>query len=431
MDRSTRFLISRAAGAAIDRLVPAAAGAVRAPRSARVRGRRADLRDAPARGCPRRGARSAPGSPGRCPRLAGRSRGRADRRVGGGALAPPPRRPSPPRTSWSRRWSTASGPATATPSPNRSRPAPDVRRSPVGRCCCPTFARRSRYTGAPAATCPTATPACATASTSGSGPTCPTTPVRPVLLQVHGGAWVMGQKEGQAHPLMAHLADRGWVCVTINYRLSPRATWPDQIVDVKRAIAWIRAHIAEPRRRSRLPRHHRRLGRRPPGRARRADPRPAAFQPGFEDADTRVAAAVPFYGVYDFTNRHGDANPELRAPAEPQRAQDHARRRPRRLGPGLAHEPRAAGRPAVLPAPRHQRHDRAGRAGPRLRRRCWARRPTSRSSTPSCPGPSTRSTPCRRCGRTNCSYAVERFLAVVRSRHGGATPAEAVAVERA
>ena len=62
----------------------------------------------------------------------------------------------------------------------------------------------------------------------------------PVLLQVHGGAWVIGQKEGQAHPLMAHLADRGWVCVTINYRLSPRATWPEHIVDVKRAIAWTR-----------------------------------------------------------------------------------------------------------------------------------------------------------------------------------------------
>ncbi len=67
----------------------------------------------------------------------------------------------------------------------------------------------------------------------------------PVLLQVHGGAWVIGQKEGQAHPLMGHLADRGWVCVTINYRLSPRATWPEHIVDVKRAIAWTRAHIAD------------------------------------------------------------------------------------------------------------------------------------------------------------------------------------------
>src|ERR687892_446284 len=67
----------------------------------------------------------------------------------------------------------------------------------------------------------------------------------PVLLQVHGGAWTVGEKRGQAHPLMGHLADRGWVCVTINYRLSPRAHWPDHIMDVKRALAWTRATIAD------------------------------------------------------------------------------------------------------------------------------------------------------------------------------------------
>lgn len=29
------------------------------------------------------------------------------------------------------------------------------------------------------------------------------------------------------------------------------------------------------------------------------------FQPGFEDADTRVQAVVPFHGVYDLTDEHG------------------------------------------------------------------------------------------------------------------------------
>ena len=43
---------------------------------------------------------------------------------------------------------------------------------------------------------------------------------------------------------MGHLAARGWVCVTANYRLSPQATWPDHIVDVKRALAWTKANIA-------------------------------------------------------------------------------------------------------------------------------------------------------------------------------------------
>jgi acetyl esterase/lipase len=123
----------------------------------------------------------------------------------------------------------------------------------------------------------------------------------PVLLQVPGGAWVTGNKRGQAHPLMSHLAELGWVCVAINYRLSPRSTWPDQIVDVKRAIAWTKEHIAD-------------YGGDPDWIAitggsagghlsslAALTPNDPQFQPGFEEADTRVQAAVPFYGVYDFT----------------------------------------------------------------------------------------------------------------------------------
>jgi acetyl esterase/lipase len=127
----------------------------------------------------------------------------------------------------------------------------------------------------------------------------------PVLLQIPGGAWVMGKKEGQAHPLMSHLAERGWVCVTMNYRLSPRATWPDHIVDVKRAIGWIRASIAD-------------YGGDPNfvvvtgGSAgghlsalAAVSPNDPLFQPGFEDVDTTVQAAVPMYGPYDIADVRG------------------------------------------------------------------------------------------------------------------------------
>jgi acetyl esterase/lipase len=122
----------------------------------------------------------------------------------------------------------------------------------------------------------------------------------PVLLQIHGGAWVMGQKLGQAHPLMAHLAERGWVCVTINYRLSPRSTWPDHIVDVKRAIAWVKATIVD---HGGDPGFVAVTGGSAGGHLASLaalTPGLADYQPGFEDADTRVHAAVPFYGVYDF-----------------------------------------------------------------------------------------------------------------------------------
>jgi acetyl esterase/lipase len=131
----------------------------------------------------------------------------------------------------------------------------------------------------------------------------------PVLLQVPGGAWMTGNKRGQAHPLMSHLAELGWVCVAINYRLSPRSTWPDHIVDVKRAIAWTKEHIAEyggdPNwiaiTGGSAGGHLSSLAALTPN-----DPR---FQPGFEEADTRVQVAVPFYGVYDFTRSDNSMHP--------------------------------------------------------------------------------------------------------------------------
>jgi acetyl esterase/lipase len=130
----------------------------------------------------------------------------------------------------------------------------------------------------------------------------------PVLLQVHGGAWTVGAKERQGRPLMNEMAAQGWICVAINYRLSPRDPWPAHIVDVKRAIAWVREHIAEHGgdpdylviTGGSAGGHLAALAALTPG-----DP---AFQPGFEDADTSVQAAVPFYGVYDFAGSTGLAN---------------------------------------------------------------------------------------------------------------------------
>jgi acetyl esterase/lipase len=124
----------------------------------------------------------------------------------------------------------------------------------------------------------------------------------PVMVYVHGGAWVIGDKREQGKPMMFELVARGWVCVAINYRLSPKSTWPDHIVDVKRALVWVKEHIA----------------------AYGGDPGfiaisggsagghlcalaaltagDAAFQPGFEEADTSVQACIPFYGVMDMTS---------------------------------------------------------------------------------------------------------------------------------
>lgn len=64
----------------------------------------------------------------------------------------------------------------------------------------------------------------------------------PVLVFLPGGAWVIGSRVLQGHALMAHLAERGWVCLSVQYRTSPRHRWPRQIIDVKSAIAWARVH---------------------------------------------------------------------------------------------------------------------------------------------------------------------------------------------
>ena len=128
---------------------------------------------------------------------------------------------------------------------------------------------------------------------------------RPVVLQIHGGAWVVGDKRQQGQPLLYHLAERGWVGVAPNYRLSPAATFPDHLVDVKRALAWVRRHGTE-------------YGADPStvvvtgGSAGghlaallALTPNDRRYQPGFEDVDTSVLACVPMYGVYDFLDQHG------------------------------------------------------------------------------------------------------------------------------
>jgi acetyl esterase/lipase len=127
----------------------------------------------------------------------------------------------------------------------------------------------------------------------------------PVLLQVHGGGWIIGDKDTQGIPLMQHMAARGWVCVAMNYRLSPRARFPDHLVDVKRALAWVREHAHE------LdvdPEFVAVTGGSAGGHLAAMmalTPNDPEYQPGFEDADTSVQAAVPFYGVYDFAAESG------------------------------------------------------------------------------------------------------------------------------
>jgi acetyl esterase/lipase len=126
----------------------------------------------------------------------------------------------------------------------------------------------------------------------------------PVLVFIPGGAWVFGRRELQGHTLMAHLARRGWVCLSVQYRSSPRHRWPRQMTDVKAAIAWARANAQQ-------------FGGNPNFVAVAGcsagghmatlaglsanDPQWQADLPA--EADTSVDAVVSVYGLYDWHDR--------------------------------------------------------------------------------------------------------------------------------
>jgi acetyl esterase/lipase len=133
----------------------------------------------------------------------------------------------------------------------------------------------------------------------------------PVLVQVPGGAWVIGRRRPQAYPLMSHLAARGWVCVSLNYRVSPLHTWPDHIVDVKRALAWVKENIAGY---GGDPNFVAITGESAGGHLcalAALTPNDPKFQPGFEDSDTSVVAAVPVYGRYDWFSTDAEGRREF------------------------------------------------------------------------------------------------------------------------
>jgi len=133
----------------------------------------------------------------------------------------------------------------------------------------------------------------------------------PVLVQVPGGAWVIGWRRPQAYPLMSHLVSRGWICVSLNYRVSPLHTWPDHIVDVKRALAWVKENIAAY---GGDPNFVAITGGSAGGHLSALaalSPNDPKFQPGFEEADTSVVAAVPIYGRYDWFSTDGEGRREF------------------------------------------------------------------------------------------------------------------------
>jgi acetyl esterase/lipase len=66
----------------------------------------------------------------------------------------------------------------------------------------------------------------------------------PLVILIHGGGWLSGDKKDFAG-LAPEFVSRGFAVATINYRLSSQGTWPAQIVDSKAAVRWLRTNASQ------------------------------------------------------------------------------------------------------------------------------------------------------------------------------------------
>jgi len=67
---------------------------------------------------------------------------------------------------------------------------------------------------------------------------------RPVLIFVHGGGWISGDK-AMYHSLCQRLAAQDYLVFNVNYRLAPHYFYAQQIQDISLAIHWIMQNCME------------------------------------------------------------------------------------------------------------------------------------------------------------------------------------------
>ena len=66
----------------------------------------------------------------------------------------------------------------------------------------------------------------------------------PLVVFIHGGGWVEGDRS-QAASKVPTLLDRGYAVASLDYRLADEAVFPAAVQDAKAAVRWLRAHASE------------------------------------------------------------------------------------------------------------------------------------------------------------------------------------------
>ncbi|RPI61954.1 MAG: alpha/beta hydrolase, partial [Planctomycetaceae bacterium] len=69
--------------------------------------------------------------------------------------------------------------------------------------------------------------------------------VLPAVVWIHGGGWRVGSNTKEQYARIAQMAQKGYIGVSVDYRLVPNAIFPAQIEDCKAAIRFVRANAAK------------------------------------------------------------------------------------------------------------------------------------------------------------------------------------------
>ena len=162
---------------------------------------------------------------------------------------------------------------------------------------------------------------------------------------------------------MSHLAEMGWVCLSVQYRVSPHHRWPSHITDVKTAIAWARANVDK----FGGDRNFIAVAGCSAGGHLSALAGLTANDPEMQTdlpagSDTSVDAVVGIYGRYDWEDRSTVEREQLRRLPRAGRGQAQNRAATPRCSATPRRSPGYTQSPAVLGDSRQRRHGDPGRS---------------------------------------------------------------------